>query len=142
MPLSPAPLLPGTSPIPTPGRRPPDRRALRLGALAALPVLVLALVVGKFALPYALFLAPGLQAQAGGGDSGSGVGDFQGFQFVWTRHQTGGGYTTPASLDNLRPEQERYLLAFDRPAGCRYLARWRLCQGHSGCAPGRPDADP
>jgi hypothetical protein len=108
MPLSPAPLLPGTSPIPTPGRRPPDRRALRLGALTALPVLVLALVVGKFALPYALFLAPGLQAQAGGGDSGSGVGDFQGFQFVWTRHHTGGGYTSSASLDNLRSEQHDF----------------------------------
>jgi hypothetical protein len=104
MPLSPAPLLPGTSPVPAPGRRPPDRRALRLGALFALPTLALALVVGQLALPYVLFLAPGLQAQAGGGGTGTGAGNFQGFVFSWSRRQTGGGYNTPASLQNMRSE--------------------------------------
>ncbi len=104
MPLSPAPLLPGTSPIPTPGRRPPDRRALWLGAVAAVPTLILALVVGQLALPYMLFLAPGLQAQAGGGVTGSGADNFQGFVFAWTRRQSGGGYNTPASLQNMQSE--------------------------------------
>src|SRR5260221_3556859 len=66
MPLAPAPLLPGTSPLPTPGRRPPDRRAQRLGALAALPTLLVALLAGQFILPHIVFVAPGLQAQASG----------------------------------------------------------------------------
>ena len=85
MPLAPAPLLPGTSPLPTPGRRPPDRRAQRLGALAALPTLLVALLAGQFILPHIVFIAPGLQAQASGGGDRSGAGVFQGFVFNCSR---------------------------------------------------------
>ena len=107
MPLAPAPLLPGTSPLPSPGKRPPDRRALRLGAFAAIPTLVVLLLVGQFLLPELLFLAPGLQAKAGGGgvDSGTGGGaTFQGFAFPWSRVDSNGGYNTPASPQNLQSE--------------------------------------
>src|SRR5260221_9462939 len=81
MPLAPAPLLPGTSPLPIPGRRPPDRRAQRLGALAALPTLLVALLAGQFILPHIVFIAPGLQAQASGGCHRSGAGALQGVVF-------------------------------------------------------------
>lgn len=108
MPLAPAPLLPGISPLPNPGGRPPDRRALRLGAIAAIPTLVLLLVVGQFILPELMFIAPGLQARAGGsgvdapGDGGDAT--FQGLTFPWSRVERGGGYNTPASLQNLQSE--------------------------------------
>ena len=110
MPLAPSPLLPGTSPLPSPGGRPPDRKALRLGALLAIPALVLLLVVGQLLLPDMLFLAPALQAQAGGGgiatgpEDGSPAGTFQGFAFPWSRVDTNGGYNTPASAQNLKSE--------------------------------------
>ncbi len=105
MPLSPSPLLPGTSPLPVPGRRPPDRRSLRVGALVALPVLLVSLVVGQFVLPRLLFLAPGLQAVAGASNpvSAGGV-SFQGFVYPWTRRMSGGGYNTPASLKNMQSQ--------------------------------------
>jgi hypothetical protein len=108
MPLAPAPLLPGTSPLPIPGRRPPDRRAQRLGALAALPTLLVALLAGQFILPHIVFIAPGLQAQASGGGDRSGAGVFQGFVFNWSRRQSGGGYITTASLDNMRSESHDF----------------------------------
>ena len=116
MPLAPAPLLPGTSPIPAPGRRPPDRRALRLGALAAVPTLIITLLAGNFLLPRLLFLAPGFQAQAGGGDASSVGGSFQGFVFSWSRQDSQayqsqglqGGYSAPASLDNMRFEAKTF----------------------------------
>ncbi|MEO7001399.1 MAG: hypothetical protein ABI068_06325, partial [Ktedonobacterales bacterium] len=104
MPLSPAPLIPGTSPLPTPGQRPPDRRALRLGAFVALPVLLVAFALGPFVLNPLVFLTPRFQAQAGSGVPQSGAAPFQGFVFSWTRPQRGGGYTTPASLQNMRSQ--------------------------------------
>lgn len=116
MPLAPAPLLPGTSPIPAPGRRPPDKKALRLGALLAVPTLIITLLAGGFLLPRLLFLAPGFQARAGGGDAGSAGGAFQGFVFTWSRQDTQayqaqnmqGGYTTQASTENLRFEAKTF----------------------------------
>ena len=109
MPLAPAPLMPGTSPLPVPGRRPPDRRALRLGAIAAIPTLVVLLALGQFVLPELLFITPGLQAKAGIGGLNAATGDnagatFQGFSFPWSRADSGGGYNTPASLENLQSE--------------------------------------
>ena len=99
MPLSPTPLLPGTSPIPTPGRRPPGRRALGMGALVAIPLLVALLAGGQFLLPHILFLTPGLLAQTGNSQQGQQTSSapFQGFTMTWLRRQTGGGYNTPAS---------------------------------------------
>jgi hypothetical protein len=109
MPLSPSPLLPGTSPLPVPGRRPPARRSLRMGALIAMPVLLISLVAGQFLLPRLLFLAPGLQAAAGAGNpvSAGGV-SFQGFVYPWTRRMSGGGYSTPASLKNMQSEANTF----------------------------------
>src|SRR5512146_2107594 len=103
MPLSPAPLMPGTSPIPTPGRRPPGRRALSMGALVAIPLLIALLAGGQFMLPRILFLAPGLLAQTGNSQPGQTTSSapFQGFTMTWSRRQSGGGFNTPASLDNM-----------------------------------------
>ncbi|MBF6591420.1 MAG: hypothetical protein IVW57_12960 [Ktedonobacterales bacterium] len=103
MPLSPAPLLPGTSPLPTPGRHPPTRRALRLGALAAVPLLVVTMTVGSLLLPRLLFIEARLQAQANGGRQAGGA-TFQGFVYSWSRRLSGGGYTQPISLRNLQNE--------------------------------------
>ncbi len=112
MPLSPAPLLPGTSPLPTPGRRPPDRRAVRLGALGAVPTLVVALVVGQLVLPRLLFLMPGLQAQAKGGNTAATGTVFQGFLYPWTRSDArsypNGGYASSASLGNMQFESQTF----------------------------------
>lgn len=106
MPVSPAPVLPGTSPLPPSGQQPPSRRALRLGALIALPLLVVGLVVGQLALPTALFLVPGLQAQAGTNLGGTGGINFQGFVYSWTRRETdaNSGYMAPVSLQNMQSE--------------------------------------
>src|SRR5262245_39894797 len=109
MPLSPSPLLPGTSPLPVPGRRPPDRRALRLGAFVALPMLLVSLVAGQFLLPRRLFIAPGFQASAGAGSPVSAGGlAFQGFVYPWTRRMSGGGYNTPASLKNMQSQANTF----------------------------------
>ncbi len=111
MPLSPSPLLPGTSPLPTPGRRPPGRRALGIGALVAIPTLIALLAGGQFLLPHILFLTPGLFAQMGNssqqGQQSSGA-PFQGFVMDWSRRQSGGGFDTPASLDNMKFEAETF----------------------------------
>ena len=105
MPLSPAPLLPGTSPLPIPGQRPPDRNALGLGALLATALLVVSLIVGQFAMPRLLYLVPGLQAQAGNNSqNGDASATFQGFVYPWTARESNGGYTTPASLHNMQTE--------------------------------------
>lgn len=107
MPLSPAPLLPGQSPLSAPGERPADRRALRMGALVGLFTLALALVPGQLLLPRLLYLTPGLLARAevGGQGGQSSAGSFQGFAFMWTARSSGaGGYTTPASAKNMRSE--------------------------------------
>lgn len=108
MPLSPAPLLPGTSPLPAPGQRPPTRSALRIAVIATLPVLLVLLAVGQVLLPRMLFIAPGIEAKAGGGGSAAAGGGtvFQGFVYPWTRQQTGGGYQTPASLENMKSEAD------------------------------------
>src|SRR5262245_51252470 len=106
MPLAPAPIFPGTSPLPPPGQRPPDRRALRLGVLISLPLLLASLGLGQLASTRLLFFGPGLQAQAGGRDPGVSQAPFQGFVFWWTRRlaasASGGGYTSPAALQNLK----------------------------------------
>lgn len=103
MPLSPAP-LPGISPIPAPGARPPDHRALRLGALAMLPALIVALLAGPLWFPALGFLIGHVQGQAGGGVPQAGSAQFQGFVYNWTASQKGGGYTTPASLANMQSQ--------------------------------------
>jgi Glycoside Hydrolase Family 113 len=110
MPLSPSPLLPGTSPLPPLGRRPPGRRALSMGALVAIPLLVALLAGGQFVLPHLLFLAPGMLAQTGNSQSGqlSNSAPFQGFAMTWTRRQTGGGFDTSASLDNMTFEAQTF----------------------------------
>jgi hypothetical protein len=115
MPLSPAPMLPGLSPLPDPRGRPPSRRALRIGAFSAVPVLVALLAVGQLFLPQLLFLVPGLQAQAntlGGGGDGTSTASgatFQGFVYNWTRDMAknapqGSGFNQPASLQNMQFE--------------------------------------
>jgi hypothetical protein len=97
--------MPGHSPLPTPGERPADRRALRLGAVFAMLTLAVALVPGQFFLPQLLYLTPGLLSQAGTNSASEGGPAFQGFAFVWTQLSTGnGGYTSPASLANMRSE--------------------------------------
>jgi hypothetical protein len=108
MPVSPAPVLPGTSPLPPSGQQPPSRRALRLGALIALPLLAVALVAGQFLLPEALFLVPDLQAQAGSNLGGSEGFAFQGFVYSWTRRQKdpNSGYTAPVSLQNMQSQSK------------------------------------
>lgn len=113
MPLSPAPLLPGLSPLPTPGRQPPSPRAARLGAVVAVVVLVVALVAGQFGLPYVLFLAPGLAASASAGGGVQNDTSFQGFVFEWDRYTAEhggmqGGYNTPASGENLKSQAKDF----------------------------------
>jgi hypothetical protein len=106
MPLAPAPIFPGTSPLSPPGQRPPDRRALRLGVLISLPLLLVSLGLGQLASTRLLFFGPGLQAQAGGRDPGISQAPFQGFVFWWTRRlataSPGGGYTSQAATQNLK----------------------------------------
>lgn len=113
MPLSPAPLLPGLSPLPTPGRQPPSPRAVGLGATIALVTLVVALVAGQFALPYLLFLAPGLAAKASDGGGVQNDTSFQGFVFSWDRLTAAkggiaGGYNTLASGHNMRSQAKDF----------------------------------
>lgn len=104
MPLSPSPMSPGSSPLPEPGRRPPDRRALGLGTLVMLPALLVALLAGPLGLPTLWSFAGGLQAQTSGGLQNSAGAQFQGFIYSWSASQKGGGYTTPASLQNMRSQ--------------------------------------
>ncbi len=109
MPLSPSPLLPGHSPLPRLGERPADRRALRVGALVAIITLLVVLVPGDLLQTRLVFLAPGLLAHAVDDQGALGASGFQGFSFVWTRRSTGqGGYTSAASLANLRSEAASY----------------------------------
>lgn len=108
MPLSPAPLLPGSSPLPEPGRRPPDRRALRLAVLAMLPALVVSLLSGPVLTPALGFVVAYVQGQAGGGVPAAASAQFQGFVYNWSASQSGGGYTTPASLTNMRLQSDTF----------------------------------
>jgi hypothetical protein len=105
MPLSPAPLMPGHSPLPAPGERPTNRMALRLGAVVALLTLGVALVPGQLVLSRLIFLTPGLLAQASSSQGTGGGAAFQGFTYLWTRQSSGkGGFTTPGSLQNMQSE--------------------------------------
>jgi len=117
MPLAPAPIFSGMSPLPPPGQRPPSRSAMRVGALIAVPLLLTMLVLGQLSLPWVVFFGPGLQAEAGGRDPASGVGSapFQGFVYWWTRRMSadpsapsGSGYSAPASLANLKLEADTF----------------------------------
>ncbi len=111
MPLAPAPIFPGTSPLPTPGFRPPSRGASRVAALIALPMLLALLVIGQVTLPWVAFVAPGLESQAGGSDPGAQAAPFQGFVYQWTRRMPSGanaGFTSPASLANLKLEAQTF----------------------------------
>ncbi len=104
MPLFPSPMSPGSSPLPEPGRRPPDSRAMRLGMLVALPALIVALLAGPVGLPQLWSLVGGFQAQTSGGLQNKATAQFQGFIFSWSASQKGGGYNTPASLQNMRSQ--------------------------------------
>ncbi len=113
MPLSPAPILPGGSPLPPPGQRPPDRRALRVAVFLTLPPLIALLVIGQLFMTQIVFFTPGLQAQAetdGNGDGGSA--SYQGFVFSWTRRDAqanpSGGFTKAASLQNLKLQADTF----------------------------------
>ena len=109
MPLSPSPLLPGHSPLPKLGERPADRRALRVGALVAIVTLAVVLIPAYLYQIPLVFLAPGLLAKAGDDQATIGSTAFQGFSYLWTRRSTGqGGYTSAASLANLRSEASTY----------------------------------
>lgn len=104
MPLSPAPVLPGTSPLTPPGQQPPNRRAQRAAVVISGVTLVVLLGLGQVLLPRLVFLAPGLQAQAQVSLPGEGGTSFQGFQFPWDRTRTGGGYDNTASLQNMQSQ--------------------------------------
>src|SRR5262249_22040386 len=134
MPLSPAPLLPGTSPLTPPGHRPPNRRALGLGAFISLLTLVAVLVVGQIFLSRLLFLAPSLQTSTGEGDQAGAAGiAFQGFQYPWTQSDGSiGGYNSPMSLQNMRSQAQLFHMnaviipvVADMPARYDSYIAWR-----------------
>ncbi|HEX9037044.1 MAG TPA: hypothetical protein VF808_08660 [Ktedonobacterales bacterium] len=104
MALVPSPFAPGASPLPEPGRRPPDGKALRLGALLALPALVVAMLAGPLGLPGIFSWVGGFQAQTGTSLQNTATAQFQGFVFNWSATDKGGGYTSPASLQNMRSQ--------------------------------------
>lgn len=106
MPLFPTPFTPSLSPLPTPGERPADRGALRLGAVVAILTIAGSLVAGQLALSRVLFVAPGLQARAATSQGASAGGAaFQGFTYLWTKRSQGqGGFNSPASLINMQSE--------------------------------------
>lgn len=108
MTLAPAPLLPGHSPLPNPGERPADRRALRLGALVASLTLVVALIAGQLSLTRLLFFTPGLMARAATNQGGAQSATFQGFTYLWTKgdqeQNANAGFTSPASLANMQSQ--------------------------------------
>ncbi len=104
MPLTPSPLIPSTSPLPNSGQQPPNKRALRVGAMATLLLLIVTLGAGQLLLPHILFLEPGLLSQAVSSTSAGSTATFQGFVYPWTRDERGGGYSTPASLQNMQSE--------------------------------------
>ena len=108
MPLTPSPLIPSTSPLPNSGQQPPNQRALRVGAMATLLLLIVSLGAGQLLLPHIIFLEPGLLSQAVSSTSGGNSAIFQGFVYPWSRNQTGGGYTTPGSLQNLQSEAKLF----------------------------------
>ena len=105
MPLTPSPLIPGTSSLPSSGQQPPNKRAIRIGALLSLLVLIVTLGAGQLLLNRILFFVPGLEAQANSSTStGTATPPFQGFVYPWTRVESGGGYSTAASQTcNPRP---------------------------------------
>jgi hypothetical protein len=106
MPLSPAPLTPGLTPLPNPGERPANRRTLLFGAVFGLVALAASLVTGQLALTRLVFIAPDLLSRASSSQGAATTATtFQGFSYVWTKRSQGpGGYTTPGSLQNLQSE--------------------------------------
>ena len=104
MPLLPTPLAPGSSPLPEPGRRPPDSKALRLSALLAIPALVVALLAGPLGFPELMSLVGGFQAQTATGLQNTAGAQFQGFVFNAASGVKDGGYLTPASAQNMRSQ--------------------------------------
>ena len=111
MPLAPAPIFPGTSPLPPAGTRPPSRSALRIAALISVPLLLVLLVLGQVTLPWVAFIGPGLEAQAGGTDPGAHGAPFQGFVYWWTRRMpssSSAGFSSPASLANLKLQAQTF----------------------------------
>ncbi len=106
MPLSPAPLTPGLTPLPQPGERPANARAFRLGAVFGLVVLAASLLSGQLVLARLVYFTPSLLARASSSQGGTTTATtFQGFTYLWTKRSKGtGGYTTPASLQNIQSE--------------------------------------
>ncbi|PWT78105.1 MAG: hypothetical protein C5B60_01705, partial [Chloroflexi bacterium] len=104
MPLTPSPLIPGTSPLLDPGQQPPNRRAMRIGAILSVLILIVTLGGGQLLFTRILFIGPELQSQVNNSTNSSAIAPFQGFVFPWTRDLTGGGYTTPASFANMQSE--------------------------------------
>ena len=108
MPLLPTPMSPGSSPLPEPGRRPPDSKALRLGVLMALPALVVALLAGPFGFPGLFSLVGGFQAQTATSLQNTAAAQFQGFVFNAAPGAKDGGYLTPGSLQNMRSQAKDF----------------------------------
>jgi|SRR5579884_3906831 len=104
MPLSPAPVYPGTSPLTPPGQQPANRRAQRAAVVVSLGLLAGLVLAGQLLLPRLLFIAPGLQAQAAASQPGQGGTTFQGFVFPYDRTSSGGGYDDKASLQNMHSQ--------------------------------------
>jgi hypothetical protein len=76
--------------------------------MATLLLLIVTLGAGQLLLPHILFLEPGLLSQAASSTQTGGSATFQGFVYPWTRNQTGGGYSTPGSLQNLQSEAKTF----------------------------------
>ena len=72
--------------------------------MATLLLLIVTLGAGQLLLPHILFLEPGLLSQAVSSTSAGSSATFQGFVYPWTRDETGGGYSTPGSLQNMQSE--------------------------------------
>lgn len=135
MPLLPTPLSPGSSPLPEPGRRPPDSKALRLGALLALPALLVALLAGPVGFPGLFALVGGFQAQTATGLQNTAGAQFQGFVFNAATGVKDGGYLTPASLQNMRSQAATFRMnaviipvIADMPNRSKSLILWHAGQ--------------
>ncbi len=69
-----------------------------------LPALLVTLLAGPLLIPGVGFFVAHVQGQAGGGVPAAAAAQFQGFVYTWSAGQSGGGYTTTASLQNLRSQ--------------------------------------
>lgn len=97
-------MSPGSSPLPEPGRRPPDSKALRLGALLALPAMIVALLAGPVGFPSLFSMVGGFQALTATGLQNTAGAQFQGFVFNPASDVKDGGYLSPASIENMRSQ--------------------------------------